>query len=452
MAERSTFVGLDVHKDSIAVAVAESGRGGEVRTYGTIGGDLDAVEKLRRGLAAPGRTLRFIYEAGPCGFTIYRHLTAKGVDCAVVSPSLIPKRAGDRVKTDRRDAVTLARLHRADELRPIYVPNENDEALRDLVRGREDAVVVGRQAKQRLKAFLLRHGLRYRGRAGWTGPYRRWLADLALGDPAPQIALQEYLATVEETEARVDRLTGQLHELVPAWRWAPVVDALQALRGISFVTATGLVAEIGDIRRFTRAPELMAYLGLVPSEHSSGPTRRQGQITKAGNAHARRLLAEAAWAYRLLPRVSRHLLQRQEHLPAPVRAIAWDAQLRLCGRFRRLTARGKPRAVIATAISGPPHARHRWQGGEPSLTLGTSASVNTSVSRARTLRDALESGGSQSADISRSTIAHTRCRACDGSEGNSHDHKRQRTMRRESCARLTHDSHINVRVQPRRVE
>jgi transposase len=236
-------------------------------------------------------------------------------------------------------------------LRAIYVPNEHDEALRDLVRAREDAVEVTREAKQRLKAFVLRHGLRYRGRAGWTIPYRRWLAGLTMSEPAPQIALQEYLATVDEAEQRVTRLTDQLRQLVPAWRWAPVVEALQALRGVSFITATGLVAEIGDIRRFARAPELMAYLGLVPSERSSGPLTRRGRITKAGNPHARRLLAEAAWAYRSIPRIGRVMQQRQEHLSAPVRALAWKAQLRLCGRFRRLSARGKPRVVIATAIA-----------------------------------------------------------------------------------------------------
>jgi transposase len=351
MAKRTTFVGLDVHKDSITVAIAEGGRFGEVRMFGEIGGELEAVDRLLRSLRAPDRTLHFVYEAGPCGFTIFRHLTHKGEDCAVVSPSLTPKRAGDRVKTDRRDAMTLARLHRAGELRAIYVPNESDEALRDLVRAREDAVEVAREAKQRLKAFVLRHGLRYRGRAGWTIPYRRWLAGLTMPEPAPQIALQEYLATVDEAEQRVVRLTEQLRHLVPDWRWAPVVGALQALRGVSFITATGLVAEIGDVRRFTRAPELMSYLGLVPSERSSGPSTRRGRITKAGNAHARRLLAEAAWAYRGIPRIGRVLQQRQEHVPASIRQLAWKAQLRLCGRFRRLNARGKPRVVIATAIA-----------------------------------------------------------------------------------------------------
>ena len=449
IAKRSTFVGLDVHKESIAVAIAESGRGGEVRTYGQVGGDLEALDTVRRALQAAGRTLHFVYEAGPCGFTIFRHLTAAGEDCAVVSPSLIPKRPGDRVKTDRRDAVMLARLHRAGELRPIYVPNEGDEALRDLVRTREDAVTVARDAKQRLKAFVLRHGLRYRGRAGWTLPYRRWLADLTMPEPAPQVALQEYLATVAEAEARVDRLTDQLRALVPLWRWAPVVEALQALRGVSFITATGLVAEIGDIRRFARAPELMAYLGLVPSERSSGPLTRRGRITKAGNSHARRLLAEAAWAYRSIPRIGRQMQQRQEHLPAAIRTLAWTAQLRLCGRFRRLNSRGKPRPVIATAIArelvgfvwavakevpagaydDPARSDARaasLSGGEPSMTLWTSATADTSVPRAKTFRDALESGGTQPVNISRSTIARSRCRACVGSRGNGTEDDKQR--------------------------
>ena len=269
----------------------------------------------------------------------------------IVSPSMIPKRSGDRIKTDRRDSGMLARLHRAGELRAIYVPDAADEALRDLVRAREDAVVVGTQAKYRLKAFLLRQGRRYPGREGWTLAYRRWLTDLSFPDTAQHVALQEYRDAIEETEARSTRLTEQLRQLVPTWRWAPVVAALQALRGISFVTAAALVAELGDLRRFGHPRELMAYLGLVPSEHSSGPTVRRGAITKAGNPHVRRLLAEAAWAYQGVPRIGRQHGYRQEGLPKRVCDVAWKAQLRLTGRFKRLVARGKAKPKVATAIA-----------------------------------------------------------------------------------------------------
>jgi len=292
-----------------------------------------------------------VYEAGPCGFGIHRYLTNQGEDCVVVNPSSMPKRSGDRIKTDRRDGHALARLHRAGELTAIYIPTADDEALRDLVRAREDAVGLSTQAKHRLKAFLLRQSRRYPGRPGWTQPYRRWLADLSFPLAPQHITLQEYRDTIDETERRVERLTDQLRQLTPAWRWAPVVDALQALRGVSFVTAVGLVTEIGDIRRFQHPRELMAFLGLVPSEHSSGPSVRRGGITKAGNPHARRLLAEAAWAYQGVPRLGRQMLYRQEALPKTICAIAWKAQLRLTSRFRRLVARGKAKPKVATAIA-----------------------------------------------------------------------------------------------------
>jgi transposase len=345
------FVGLDVHRDSIDVALAEGGRAGEVRHYGVIPSERHAVEKLQRRLQAPGRRLHFVYEAGPCGFAIYRQLTDAGVDCAVVSPAHVPRRPGDRIKTDRRDATTLARLHRAGELAAIHVPRPEDEAVRDLARAREAAVHVSTEAKQRLKAFLLRQGRQYPGRPGWTHAYRRWIADLTCEAPPQQVALDEYRTAIEEADGRVARLTQHLHELVPAWRWAPLVDALQALRGVSFVTAAGLVAEVGDLRRFDRPRTVMAYLGLVPSEHSTGATIRRGTLTKTGNAHARHLLAEAAWAYQGRACVGAALRARQKTLPAAVCAIAWKAQLRLTARYRRLVARGKPKSKAATAVA-----------------------------------------------------------------------------------------------------
>ena len=310
MGKRNMFVGLDVDKESIDIALAEEGRDGEVRHYGSIAGDLEAVAKVVKALRASARCLRFVYEAGPCGFGIQRYLTTRGEDCVVVNPSSMPKRSGDRIKTDRRDSPALPRLHRTGELTAIYIPTADDEGLRDLVRAREDAVGLSTQAKHRLKAFLLRQGRRYPGKAGWTRPYRRWLADLSFPLAPQHIALQEYRDTIDETERRVDRVTEQLRQLTPGWRWAPVVDALQALRGVSFVTAVGLVVEIGDIRRFDHPRQLMAFLGLVPSEYSSGPSVRRGGITKAGNPHARRLLAEAAWAYQGMPRIGRQMLYR----------------------------------------------------------------------------------------------------------------------------------------------
>ena len=345
------YVGLDVHKMSIDVAIAEAGPGAELRYYGRIGGDLEALDRVTRKLLAQGAELRFAYEAGPCGYQVYRHLTARGHSCLVAAPALIPRRPGDRLKNDRRDALALARLFRAGELTPVKVPDVDDEAMRDLTRAREDAISVERRAKQRTAALLLRHGRRYPGKTTWGRGHWNWLLQQVMDHPAQQIVLQEYLDAVREASARVLRLTGQIRELIPDWRRASWVTAYQALRGVSLIVAATMVAEVGDLSRFHNPKELMAYLGLVSSEHSSGASVRRGHITKTGNGHARRVLVEAAWAFRLRARVTRPLLKRQEGLPESIRQLAWKAQLRLCARYRRFLARGKAKQTIVTAIA-----------------------------------------------------------------------------------------------------
>lgn len=346
-----TYVGLDVHKNSIDIALADEGRDNEVRYYGTINGDLDSLDKVLRKLVSRGNTLCFAYEAGPCGYEIYRHLTRQGYDCMVVAPSLIPKRSGNRIKNDRRDAEMLARLHRAGELSPVYVPRIEDEAMRDLCRARIDAKNAERKARQQLNAFLLRSGFRYSGKTLWSLAHWRWISDIKMPHPAQQITLQEYVDTVRSCIERVERITDQIRQLAADWRLGPVVDAFQALRGVSLVVAATTVAELGDLSRFDNPRHLMAYLGLVPSEHSSGESTQRGGITKTGNGHARRMLVEAAWSYRLPARVSRRLRDRQHNLPQAVWEIAWKAQLRLCARYKRLVTKGKQTQVAVTAIA-----------------------------------------------------------------------------------------------------
>jgi len=345
-----TYVGLDVHKQGIVVAVAEDGLRGEVREYGRIANTPAALDRLARKLSREGVKLRFCYEAGPCGYGIQRHLSARGHECVVVAPSLIPKRAGDRVKTDRRDAASLARLHRAGELTAVWVPDAGHEAMRDLVRARLDAVHALRRARQQLSGFLLRQGCHY-GRPAWTKLHRRWLAGLKFEHAVHHIVLEDYIAAVEAAQARRDRLTAQIEAMLADWTLAPVVAALQTMRGMALVNAATLIAELGDLSRFANPRQLMAYLGLVPSEHSSGASVKRGGLTKAGNSAARRLLIEAAWTYRFPARVSRELLLRQEEQPKPIREIAWKAQLRLCARYRKLARTGKPANVVTAAIA-----------------------------------------------------------------------------------------------------
>ena len=351
MSNSIRFIGMDVHKNSIAIAIAEEGRKGEVRNYGTIDNNMTALDKVIRKLLSDNCELLFAYEAGPCGYGIYRHLTGNGFCCEVVAPSMIPKKSGDRIKNDRRDAQMLARLYRAGELTPIYVPHLEDEAMRDLTRAREDAKHCERKAKQRLNAFLLRHGFKYSGRSKWSQSHFRWISDIKMDHPAQQIALQEYIDALRECSQRVERLTKQIRELVPSWRLFPAAKAIQALRGVSLIVAATTVAELGDLRRFRNPASLMAYLGLVPSEHSSGNSTKRGGITKTGNGHVRRVLVEAAWAYSFPARISRHLLKRQQGLPSSILKISWKAQLRLCSRYRYMIARNKTKQSVVTAIA-----------------------------------------------------------------------------------------------------
>ena len=347
----SLYVGLDTHKDHVDIGLARASRDGEVRHFGSVSGNVQAVSKAMRRLVAAGERLHIVYEAGPCGFALQRHLAALGYDCEVVAPSRTPRRSGDRVKTDRRDAQMLARLSRAGELTAVRVPDAVDEALRDLVRAREDAVREQRNARHRLKALLLRNGIVYSGRSSWTAAHLRWLAALKLPHPSQQIAFQEYLHAITESGSRIQRLEQALCDALPLWSLLPVVAALQALRGVGLIAAVTLVAEIQDFQRFATARELMAYLGLVPAENSSGQRRRQGAITKAGNAAARRVLVEAAHQYRFAARVSVDIARRQVDCPKPITDMAWQAQLRLCARYRRLAARRLPANKIIVAIA-----------------------------------------------------------------------------------------------------
>lgn len=345
----SSFVGLDVHQDSIAMGVAPAGRE-QPRFVGTVAPQWAPLCKAL-GRLGKREELQIVYEAGPCGYTLARQLRAHGYACEVIAPAKIARRPGDRIKTDRRDALLLARAARAGELVSVTIPDERDEALRDLSRAREDAVRARLKARQQLKALLLRHGHRYTGRSSWTQAHERYLARVSFEQPAQDITFAEYRAAAHDAHERVERLTESLRAQLEHWRMRPVVEALMSLRGVDLVTAMTLVAEIGDFARFARARELMGFLGLIPSEYTSGNTRRQGPITRTGNSHARRVLVEAAWNYRFPARMSETLQRRQEGQPKAVRDIAWRAQLRLAQRYRHLSARKLPLNKICVAIA-----------------------------------------------------------------------------------------------------
>jgi transposase len=350
MTEFSKHIGLDVHKERISVAVADKGRR-PPRYWGEIENRPEAVKRLLKRLRVEDGPLRFCYEAGPCGYGLYRQLVAAGQDCAVVAPALIPRKPGERIKTNRRDSLSLARLDRAGELTEVWVPDAAQEALRDLSRAREDMKILDKQLRQRLKGFLLRHGRRYSGRGRWTQAYWRWLETLRFEAPPQQIVLEEYVAAVRAAMARTAGLEQQLQEASESWSLSAAARAAMALRGVDRTAAVSLLAELDDLSRFENPRQLMGYVGLVPSEHSSGDKQRRGAVTKAGNAHARRMLVECAWAYRFPARKTACIQRRAEQASPAVQAIAWEAQKRLCGRFRRLQARGLSAPKTVTAIA-----------------------------------------------------------------------------------------------------
>jgi len=346
------FVGLDVSKEKISVAIADA-TGGAPRYYGSIPHSAAALRKLMKELG-PADTLSFCYEAGPTGYETYRWINSMGAECVVIAPSLIPKRPGDQVKTDRRDAEQLARLFRAGELTPVYVPEREDEALRELVRARESAKEDAHRARQRILKFLLRHQIEppVTVKRRWTKKYRVWLGQLKFPYASMQIAFDEMLHALDEIEQRMGRLEKALVEQAALGSKASLIQVLQSLRGIGFLTAVTLAAEIGSFARFRSPAQLMAYLGLVPREYSTGLSTRRGSMTKAGNGRLRRTLVESAWSYRHRPAVKGDLAKRLDGMPADVQLLSWKAQERLNYKYRHLVfGKNKHKNVAIGAVA-----------------------------------------------------------------------------------------------------
>ncbi len=346
-------VGLDVHKETISIAVAAPADGGVLGTtdFGKVANTAAAMKRqVKRLVDTYGTNLHFIYEAGPCGYALLRRLREDGWSCELVAPTAIPKKPGDRVKTDRRDAQALARLSAIGYLEPLWVPDPAQEALRNLIRDRTDVKETIRRQRQRVQHFLLRHERRYQG-TPWTAKHRAWLLDLAFGESADQISLRTKLDLMGDLERRLTELERDIERELQTRPWLPVVASLRALRGVDRLTAVTLLAELGDLRRFPTARQFMAYLGLTPSEHSSGGKRRLGAITKTGNGTVRRLLIESAWTYRFPARDTHHLQRKAEDASAYAKTRAWDAQKRLCQRYRTMQEQGKQVKTVVTAIA-----------------------------------------------------------------------------------------------------
>jgi transposase len=345
------FVAFDTSKLRNAVAIADGGRSGEVRFLGEIENSEAATVKLVKKLAGKYERLTFCYEAGPTGYGLYRQIKSLGHECMVVAPSLIPKKAGDRVKTNRRDAESLVKLLRAGELTAVWVPDPRHEAMRDLSRARGAAVEDLRSKRQQVSSFLLRQGLHYPGKKTWTKAHMTWLARQKLEHSEQRIAFEEMILAVRQAQERIERLEQAIRVAVPDWSLAEMVTALMAMRGIDLVSATTFLAEIGDLSRFQTPRELMGYLGLVPSEYSTGDTVKRGPITKTGNRRARHTLVECSWSYQYPPRVGTKKQEKVAAAPRAVREIAWKAQCRLSARYRALIRKGKLKNVAITAVA-----------------------------------------------------------------------------------------------------
>jgi transposase len=346
------FVGIDTSKLRHAVAIADGGRTGDVRFLGEIENTAAATAKLVRKLAAKYERVTFCYEAGPTGYGLHRQIKSLGHECVVVAPSLIPKRPGDKVKTNRRDAVGLARLLRANELTPVWVPDGRHEAMRDLTRARETAMLELRSKRQQVSALLLRQGRSYpESKKTWSKAHTSWLASQKFDYPEQRLVFEEMMLALRQAQERLERLEQAIRAAVPDWSLAEIVTGLMAMRGLDLISAATFLAEIGDLSRFQTPQQLMAYLGLVPSEESSGDTIKRGSITKAGNRRARRMLVECSWSYQHPPRVGIVKQHKVDAAPPAVREIAWKAQCRLYRRYRALIRKGKLKTVAITAIA-----------------------------------------------------------------------------------------------------